>query len=84
MGLELGLNLESTFGFRPSLAGSAGSLTIVSLTEELIAQAGAEASPEDETGLLPLMRTHSEKVAPEQVQSLQELIKRDQHTSKRA
>jgi phthiocerol/phenolphthiocerol synthesis type-I polyketide synthase C len=70
MALELGLNLEKTFGIEIPLTVSAADLTITKLADRIIAQAGGggRSEPDDRAG--SLVAPHLEDAKPEQIDAL--------------
>ena len=85
MALELGLNLQESLGFRLTLAGSTGQMTIAALTQEIIAQASQK--PREEEGaatVVMLAHVHAEQLKDEHVQLLKGEIRKRIHEEKRA
>ncbi len=85
MALELGLNLQESLGFRLTLAGSTGQMTIAALTQEIIAQASQK--PRDEEGaatVVMLAHVHAEQLKDEHVQLLKGEMRKRIHEEKRA
>jgi phthiocerol/phenolphthiocerol synthesis type-I polyketide synthase C len=74
MGLELGMNLESAFGVQFSAIGSVGAMTIASLADTVMAQAGTS-EPRKTATVIPIVRRHAEVVEPEQLEVLTELMR---------
>jgi acyl transferase domain-containing protein/NADPH:quinone reductase-like Zn-dependent oxidoreductase/NAD(P)-dependent dehydrogenase (short-subunit alcohol dehydrogenase family)/acyl carrier protein len=72
MALELGLNLEKTFGIEIPLTVSAADLTIAKLADRIIAQAGGRAEPEDRAAAMAA--PHLQDVQPEQIDALKSMI----------
>ena len=72
MALELGLNLEKTFGIEIPLTVSAADLTITKLADRIIAQAGGRSEPEDRAGAL--VAPHLQDVRPEQIDALEAMM----------
>jgi phthiocerol/phenolphthiocerol synthesis type-I polyketide synthase C len=72
MALELGLNLEKTFGIEIPLTVSAADLTIAKLADRIIAQAGGRSEPDDRAGVL--VAPHLQDVQPEQIDALEAMM----------
>lgn len=72
MALELGLNLEKTFGIEIPLTVSAADLTIAKLADRIIAQAGGRSEPDDRAGALAA--PHLQDVQAEQIDALEAMI----------
>jgi phthiocerol/phenolphthiocerol synthesis type-I polyketide synthase C len=75
MGLELAMNLEECFGVHFTLAGSAGTLTVTSLADEIIAQACADEQPETQPAAAAMAEPHLDTVGKEHVALLSEMLK---------
>jgi acyl transferase domain-containing protein/NADPH:quinone reductase-like Zn-dependent oxidoreductase/short-subunit dehydrogenase/acyl carrier protein len=82
MAIELVMNLEECFGIHVSLAGSAGTLTIPGVVDEIIGQIDAEHST-DEVALTALAEQHAPKVDQGQIQALKGVINEDAQRTKR-
>jgi phthiocerol/phenolphthiocerol synthesis type-I polyketide synthase C len=75
MALELAMNLEECFGVHFTLAGSAGSLTVTSLADEIIAQASVDEGAETQPAAAAMAESHLDTVGQEHVALLSELLK---------
>ena len=73
MALELGMNLEMLFGIQIALAGSAGTLTIAGLADDIIAQATPNA-PTLAAAIAPVAHRHAATIEPAQIAALTELV----------
>jgi len=69
MALELVLSLEEVLGINVALSGSAGALSVASVAEEIIAQAGAGAE-DDEVLVATLAEQHATTVGVEDIEAL--------------
>jgi len=72
MALELGLNLEKTFGIEIPLTVSAADLTIAKLADRIIALAGGGTEADDRAEAL--VGPHLQDVQPEQIDALEAMI----------
>jgi hypothetical protein len=75
MALELAMNLEECFGVHFTLAGSAGSLTVTSLADEIIAQASVDEGAEMQPAAATMAEPHLDTVGKEHVALLSDLLK---------
>jgi phthiocerol/phenolphthiocerol synthesis type-I polyketide synthase C len=75
MALELAMNLEECFGVHFTLAGSAGSLTVTSLADEIIAQASVDEGAETQPAAAMMAEPHLDTVGKEHVALLSDLLK---------
>jgi phthiocerol/phenolphthiocerol synthesis type-I polyketide synthase C len=75
MALELAMNLEECFGVHFTLAGSAGTLTVTSLADEIIAQASVDEGGETQPAAVAMAEPHLDAVGEEHVALLSELLK---------
>jgi phthiocerol/phenolphthiocerol synthesis type-I polyketide synthase C len=78
MALELALNLEQCFGVHFTLAGSAGNLTVLSLADEIIAQASVDDRGATHPAAVAMAEPHLDTVGKEHVALLSELLKSEE------
>jgi acyl transferase domain-containing protein/NADPH:quinone reductase-like Zn-dependent oxidoreductase/acyl carrier protein/NADP-dependent 3-hydroxy acid dehydrogenase YdfG/SAM-dependent methyltransferase len=82
MAIELVMNLEDCFGFHFSLAGSAGTLTIPGVVDEILGQIDVGHSA-DEAALTTLAEQHMPKVEPGQIQAFKGMMTDEAQKAKR-
>jgi acyl transferase domain-containing protein/NADPH:quinone reductase-like Zn-dependent oxidoreductase/NADP-dependent 3-hydroxy acid dehydrogenase YdfG/acyl carrier protein len=82
MAIELVMNLEECFGFHFSLAGSAGTLTIPGVVDEILGQIDVGRSAAD-TALTTLAEQHMPKVEAAQVQAFKGMVSDEAQKAKR-
>jgi phthiocerol/phenolphthiocerol synthesis type-I polyketide synthase C len=82
MALELVMNLEECFGIHVSLAGSAGTLTIAALADEIISHVDLDPVVE-EVLATTLAGQHLKTVEPSQVEALKGMMSEQANKAKR-
>ena len=82
MALELVMSLESAFGTHISLAGSAGSMTISAIADEIIAHVGVDYG-DDDSVVSTLAGQHLEKVEAGQIDAIKGMMSAEGQKAKR-
>jgi phthiocerol/phenolphthiocerol synthesis type-I polyketide synthase C len=82
MALELVMNLEECFGIHVALAGSAGTMTIAALADEIISHVDLDPVVE-EVVATTLARQHLKTIEPVQVEALKGMMSEQANKTKR-